>query len=199
MNIRYATAEDAKDILAIYKPYIENTAITFEYEIPSVEEFANRITNTLTKYPYLVMEDHGDIVGYAYASQFRTRKAFEHGAELSIYVNQTMRGKGIGKALYHALIDLLIKQNIFIAYACIAVTDDEADPYLNNDSIYFHEKEGFVLTGKHARSGYKFHRWYDVIWMEKVICDTFENPKKFLPFAELKKQDEGIDFREMQG
>ena len=109
MNIRIARLDDAKRLLDIYGYYVTNTAVSFEYDIPSEEDFCGRIENTLKKYPYLVAEEDGKIVGYTYASQFHSRKAYLHGAELSIYVDREYRGKGIGKRLYREIQDILIK------------------------------------------------------------------------------------------
>ena len=113
MIIRVATPEDAEDILAIYAPYILNTAIPFEYEIPTVEEFRERIVHTLEKYPYLVAIEDGCLVGYAYAGVLKARKAYEHAVEVSIYVKGDERGHGIGRMLYAKLEELLPKQNIY--------------------------------------------------------------------------------------
>ena len=188
MNIRIARIDDAKRLLDIYGYYVMNTAISFEYEIPSEEDFRSRIENTLKKYPYLVAEEDGKIVGYAYASQFHSRKAYIHGAELSIYVDREYRGKGIGTRLYCEILDILIKQNVLTAYACIAETDDKYDKYLTDGSIRFHQKQGFELTGRHVRSGLKFDRWYNIVWLEKVINDSFDAPKDFIPFSDLENK-----------
>ncbi|MBQ5676713.1 MAG: N-acetyltransferase, partial [Lachnospiraceae bacterium] len=103
MIIRNASVDDAEALLNIYAYYVKNTAITFEYEVPSLEEFKERITNTLKKYPYLVAEKEDKIVGYAYAGSFHTREAYQHAAELSVYVRQDWRGHGIGSSLYREL------------------------------------------------------------------------------------------------
>ena len=103
LQIRVATKEDAEALLAIYAPYVEKTAITFEYEVPSIEEFRCRIQETLKKYPYLVAEKNGKIVGYAYAGAFHARPAYDWAVETSIYVSELQKGEGIGKALYKAL------------------------------------------------------------------------------------------------
>ena len=107
MNIRLARPSDASTLLAIYAPYVENTAITFEYEVPTIEDFANRIEKTLEKYPYLVAEEDGLILGYAYASTYYARAAYDWAVELSVYVSQDARGKGVGSKLYDKLEDLL--------------------------------------------------------------------------------------------
>jgi len=185
MIIRIASPDDVNRILEIYSYYIENTAISFEYVIPSVEEFRGRIEGTLNKYPYIVAEEDGKIIAYAYASQFHTRKAYIYGAELSIYVDKDSRGLGIGPMLYDEIIEILKRQNVITAYACIAMTEDENDPYLTNASVRFHEKQGFTITGRHLRSGRKFGRWYNTVWMERIINDAFDNPAEFIPFPEL--------------
>lgn len=185
MNIRIARLDDVKRLLDIYGYYVINTAVSFEYEIPSEEEFCNRIENTLRNYPYLVAEEDGEIVGYVYASQFHTRKAYIHGAELSIYLDREYRGKGIGKRLYDEILTILSRQNVLTAYACIAETGNNADLYLTDASIKFHLKEGFEMTGRHVRSGFKFNHWYNIVWMERVIKDSFDAPKDFIPFSDL--------------
>ena len=110
MKIRIATTEDAKEIRKLYAPYVLNTAVSFEYEVPSVEEFQNRIGNTLKEYPYLVAVENNAIIGYAYASAFHSREAYKHSAELSVYVKQNYKGQGIGRRLYSKLEELLLKQ-----------------------------------------------------------------------------------------
>lgn len=186
MNIRFAKAGDAAAIREIYAPYILNTAVTFEYEVPDVEEMRRRIVTTLEKYPYLVAEDNGKVVGYAYADIFHTRAAFRHTAEVSIYIDSEHRRCGLGKTLYYELESLLRRQNVFIVYACIAHTASDDDPYLTNASIVFHEKMGYTLVGKHNLSGYKFNRWYSVVWMEKVLAERPQLPDDFIPFPLIK-------------
>lgn len=166
--IRTANPEDAPKLLEIYAPYVIGTAVSFEYEVPSVEEFARRIENTLQKYPYLVAEQNGEILGYAYASSFHTRAAYAWCAETSIYVKTDVKKQGIGKALYQELELRLKQQNILNLYACIAYPERE-DEYLTKDSVRFHECLGFELIGEFHKCGYKFDRWYNIVWMEKHI------------------------------
>ena len=182
MTIRVATPEDAEDILAVYAPYILNTAITFEYEVPTAEEFRERIVHTLAKYPYLVAIEDGRLVGYAYAGVLKARKAYEHAVEVSIYVKGDERGHGIGRMLYAKLEELLAKQNIYAAYACIAVPLQEPDPYLTNDSERFHERLGYKTVGRFDSCAYKFGRWYSMIWMGKEIREKVPHPDAFTPF-----------------
>ncbi len=166
--IRMAKASDAEALLDIYAPYVLHTAITFEYEVPSVEEFRQRIARTLERYPYLVAELGGKQVGYAYASPFHERRAYDWAVETSIYMAQDKKGCGYGKILYLALEDILKRQNILNLNACIAYTD-EPDEHLTNDSMCFHEHLGYRLVGRFHQCGYKFDHWYDMIWMEKLI------------------------------
>lgn len=168
MLIRKVKTEDAKEILSIYAPYVEKTAITFEYEVPSLEEFKERIRNIMEKYPYLVAEEDGEILGYAYASTLRTRKAFEWVVEPSIYLSEKNQGKGIGKKLYEELEKELREAGFKTMYACIASIETE-DEYLTNDSVRFHEHMGFEHCGAFHGCGLKFNRWYDVTWMGKAL------------------------------
>lgn len=168
MRIRSATPADAAALLAIYAPYVTDTAITFEYEVPSEAEFRSRIQKTLATHPYLVAEQDGQIVGYAYASTFKGRAAYDWSVELSIYCARECQRQGIGTALYAALEAELYRRNFRNLYACIAYPDPE-DEYLTLDSVKFHEKQGYTLCGTFHRCGYKFGRWYHMVWMEKRI------------------------------
>lgn len=168
MNIRLATSDDAEAILEVYAPYIRQTAITFEYDVPSVEDFRNRIVNTLQKYPYLVAEDESGIIGYAYAGVFKSRPAYCHCVETSIYVSMKHRHQGIGKALYAELEDRLKKQDILNMNACITWIDTP-NQYLTHQSPEFHEHLGFTKVAHFHQCGYKFGLWFDIIWMEKML------------------------------
>ena len=170
MRIRPAQPGDAKELLAIYAPYVEKTAITFEYDVPTLAEFAERIENTLKKYPYLVAEEKGKILGYAYASPFKARAAYQWAVETTIYLADDARGQGIGRQLYVALEDALRQMNILNACACIAYAEKE-DETLTKASPRFHEKMGYQLVAHFHQCGYKFNRWYDMIWMEKMLGD----------------------------
>lgn len=179
---RVATENDAKELLEIYSPYVEKTAITFEYKIPSLEDFKNRIKNTLKKYPYIVALIDKKIVGYAYASPFKNRSAYDWSVESSIYIDEKFHGQGIGKKLLLKLEELLKKQNILNVNACIAFTENE-DEFLTNASSKFHKKMGYNLVGTFHKCGYKFNRWYDMIWMEKMIGEHLENQNPIIPFS----------------
>lgn len=188
IQIRVAAEDDAESLLAKYAPYIEHTAITFEYEVPSIEEFKGRIHNTLKRYPYLVAEMDDAICGYAYVSPFHERAAYDWAVETSIYVDQYKKGMGIGKKLYEALELVLRKQNILNLNACIACTEKE-DEYLTNASVHYHAHRGYRMVGEFKQCGYKFHRWYNMVWMEKHIGEHIEDQPPVKAFPEILKED----------
>ena len=168
MIIRSAVKEDAERLLEIYAYYVRNTAISFEYEVPSLEEFENRIAYTLEKYPYLVIEEDGEIKGYSYAGVFKGRAACDHCCEVTIYLDLDSKRHGFARALYEELEKELRKIGIINLYACIAdpVSEDE---YLTKNSEQFHQHMGYAKVGEFHKCGYKFGRWYNMIWMEKMI------------------------------
>lgn len=181
VRIRLAEPADASALLEIYAPYVEKTAVTFEYDVPTVEEFQKRIGEIRDGYPYLAAEKDGAIVGYCYAKPFGERAAYSKSAETVLYVAENCRGCGIGTLLYEKLWKMLKRQNVLNLYACIAVTSEESDPYLTPASPIFHMACGYRQVGYFTKCGYKFGRWYDMIWMEKMIGDHGENPEPFLP------------------
>ena len=167
--IRTAKEEDAERLLEIYAPYVTDTAITFEYEVPTIDEFRERISNTLKKYPYLVAEDEkGSLMGYTYAGAFKGRAAYDWAVETSIYVDRQEKRKGIGSLLHEALENALKAQGILNLNAAIAWVEPE-DEYLTHDSVRFHEHLGYTKVAHFHQCGRKFGRWYDIIWMEKII------------------------------
>ncbi len=184
VNIRVASPDDAEALLKIYAPYVEKTAITFEYDVPTVHEFRKRIEHTLERYPYLVAEVGDEIVGYAYTGSFVGRAAYDHSAETSIYVDENCRHGGVGKRLYEAIEEISAAQNIINLYACIGypVVEDE---HLTLNSVVFHEHLGYKLVGRFSKCGRKFDTWYDMVWMEKIIGEHGEEISPFVPFPEL--------------
>lgn len=184
--IRIASPDDAKALLSIYAPYVEKTAITFEYSVPSVEEFAGRIEKTLSKYPYLVAQRGSEILGYAYAGVFKGRPAYDWSVETTIYVDRNKRKTGVGRLLYEALEKVLKVQNITNLYACIGYPEKE-DEYLTKNSVEFHEHLGFRLVGEFNKCGYKFKRWYNMVWMEKIISAHEEKQPQFLDFPDVRE------------
>ena len=168
ITIRNATIGDARKLLEIYGPYVKNTAISFEYDVPTVEEFQNRIDKTLKKYPYLLAVEDDEILGYAYAGAFYGRAAYDWSVETTIYLAPNAQKKGVGKMLHENLEQKLQEMGILNLYACIAYPEVE-DEYLDRNSANFHEHMGYVKVGEFHKCGYKFGRWYNMIWMEKII------------------------------
>ena len=184
IKIRTAVPEDAVALLEIYAPYVEHTAISFEYEVPSVEEFRERIVNRLEKYPYLVAEVDGRMLGYAYTSPFVGRAAYGWSAETTIYLREDCRKMGVGRALYGALEEVSKAQNILNLNACIGYPQEE-DEYLTMNSVKFHEHMGYQMVGMFHNSGYKFGRWYHMAWMEKLLAPHVPDPAPVRPFPAL--------------
>ena len=185
ITIRPVTEADAERLLAIYAPYVTDTFVTYEYTVPTVEEFRERIRNTLQAYPYFAAVENGRIIGYAYASAFHPRRAYLWSAEATVYLERGVRGRGVGRLLYERLEEALKQQNVQNVNACIAYPQAE-DEYLTKDSVLFHEKLGYTMVGTFHQCGYKFHRWYDMVWMEKFIGEHRENQPDIIPFPKLK-------------
>lgn len=186
-KIRIATPDDAEALLEIYAPYVTDTAITFEYEVPSICEFRERICRTLENYPYLAAERHGKLAGYAYAGVFNERAAAGWAVETSLYVRKDCKNQGIGKELYLALEKVLALQHIINLNACIACPERE-DEYLTRNSIQFHEHLGYRFIGEFHQCGYKFSRWYNMVWMEKHLGEHPEHPLPVKSFEEIRDE-----------
>ena len=180
-----ATPGDASALLAIYAPYILKTGITFEYTVPTEEQFAQRIRHVLEKYPYLVAEREGEIVGYSYAKEFGERAAFSRSVETVLYLKENARGGGIGRMLYAELERILKKQNVTNMYAAVAYREEE-DETITHASPRFHLSMGYEKKAHFTACGYKFDRWYDIIWYEKMIAEHGENPLPLVPVGEIK-------------
>ncbi len=172
--IRDAKLEDAERILEIYEYYVRHTAITFEYAVPALRDFQERMKNTLETYPYLVIEADGVIWGYAYAGPFIGRAAYDWSSETTIYLDPAAQGYGLGRKIYEALEGRLKQMGILNLYACIGYPQTE-DEYLTRNSAEFHVHLGFVQVGEFHKCGYKFGRWYNMIWMEKIIGSHLEH------------------------
>lgn len=168
MQIEKVDVKDSEALLDIYSYYVLNTAISFEYEVPSLKEFEERISSISLKYPYLKLVKDGRIIGYAYASAFKDRKAYEKSVELSIYIAKDEHRKGYGRLLYEALEKELKEKKFVKMFACVAISEKE-DGYLNNDSLHFHRSLGFDMVGVFHKAGYKFDRYYDMAYLEKEI------------------------------
>ncbi len=159
--IRSASVADAPSIQAIYAPYVEWTIISFEEVPPSVEEMALRIAACLEAYPYLVAEREGRVVGFAYGGRHRTRPAYRWSVDVSIYVAEHERRSGIGRALYDDLLSKLADQGYHAAFAGIGLP--------NPASIALHEALGFEPVGVYREVGFKFGRWHDVGWWQRLL------------------------------
>ena len=187
ITLRVASLEDAEALLKIYAPYVQKTAITFEYEVPSVKEFRERMENTLKKYPYLVAQKDGELLGYAYTGPFGSRAAYSWAAEVSIYLREDSRKMGLGKKLYQVIEEISRLQNITNLNACIGYPEKE-DAYLTKNSAEFHRHLGYRLVGEFHQCGYKFGRWYNMVWMEKIIGKHSPTPAAMIPFPELRRE-----------
>ena len=188
IGIRIATMNDAEALLAIYEPYVLETAVTFECVPPTLEEFAQRIGNYLAKYPYLVAVDHdnnNEIVGFTYAGPLKQRHAYDWAVETSVYVKKGVCGKGVGRKLYETLEAILRKQGYTNMNAAVAYPSEE-DEYLTRNSLLFHERMGFNYIGRFTKCGHKFGRWYDMSWMEKHIGEHQEDQPKVISFSRLR-------------
>ena len=174
--IRDARPEDAGRLLEIYAYYVRNTAITFEYDVPTLSEFQSRMQNTMRRYPYLVIEEGGKIQGYAYAGAFVGRAAYDWSCEMTVYLDHTAHGRGLGGKLYGALEAELKEMGMLNLYACIGYPEVE-DAYLTRNSAEFHAHLGYTIVGEFHKCGYKFGRWYNMIWMEKIIGEHREETK----------------------
>lgn len=176
-QIRFAKETDVQDILNIYSHYIISTAITFEYEIPSLTDFKNRMEKIQKQFPWLVYEEDGVILGYAYASIHKERAAYQWNVELSIYLSNNNTSHGIGTKLYKALIDIVTYQGYKNAYGCITLP--------NEKSIALHKRFGFEEIGVFPNTGNKFNRWHDVIWFGKQLKEYENIPKLPIKITEL--------------
>lgn len=180
-TIRLAELQDVPEILNIYGHYVKNTTVTFDLEVPELDVYEEKVMKTLKRYPWLVAENtEGKVIGYAYASELRDRRAYDFSCETTIYLHPDFTGYGIGPALYDELEGILKKQGLKVLYACIC------HPYPMSED--FHRKRGYDLCGHFHHCGYKFDRWLDIVWMEKVLGETGEeiNPEDhFVPFSEL--------------
>ena len=191
LHLRPAVPEDAGELLSIYRPYVEHTAVTFEYAVPTPAQFTQRVRDTLATHPYLVAEAEGTLLGYAYAAPFHPRAAYQWAAETTIYLRQDQRGRGLGRRLYGALEALLTAQNVLNCNACIALPQVE-DETLTLASLRFHQRLGYTPAGQFHQCGYKFGRWYHMVWMEKFLGAHSLPPAPLLPVPQLGERTAGL-------
>lgn len=168
---RMATVQDAAAILSIYAPYIRQTPITFEYEVPTLEEFTERVRHILRNYPYIVCEQAGEIIGYGYASAYHERAAYQWDADLSIYFAPEATGHGLGRQMLCKLVEILRLQGVRNVYSCVT--------FPNPPSERMHEALGFRTVGRFHQAGFKCGSWHDVTWFEKQIAPCDGHPESF--------------------
>lgn len=179
--IRFVKESDAQDILNIYAPYITDNAVSFDMEVPTLEEFTELIRNISKEYPYLVFTCGDEVAGFAYAHRQMARAAYQWNAELSVYIATPHQRKGFGRALYRALIDILRLQNVRNVYGGVTVP--------NNGSFALHEGLGFEKVGIYHNTGFKCGTWQDVAWFEKGIAPYDTEPAPFKPLSEIDRSE----------
>lgn len=178
---RLANKNDVKYILDIYAPYITDTIVSFEVEVPSIDEFEKRFETISDEYPYIVCENKEKIIGFAYAHRYMDRSAYQWDAELSIYIDHTFQGKSIGQELYMKLFELLKLQNVINVYGCVTSPNPRSEA--------LHLKLGFSKIGIFHNTGFKLNQWIDVVWFEKTIGEYSQKPSPFIPFQDIPKTD----------
>lgn len=179
LMVRLATERDAAGILAVYAPYLA-TPITFETTLPSLEEFRTRVADICATYPYLVAEHKGAITGYAYASAQHPRAAYAWNVELSVYLAPDACGRGLGRTLYEALLELVRAQGAKAAYALVTVP--------NEASERLHAALGFERIGLQPHAGWKAGAWHDVAWLRKELSPCEGEPEPLVPFPLLVRE-----------
>ncbi len=180
MKIRLATENDAEAIRAIYAPVVESSAISFEVEPPTVAEMARRIREIGAHYPFLVTEG-----GYAYASQHRTRAAYRFAVDVSVYIAEPARGRGVGRALYQRLLAILAAQGFYAAYAGVVIP--------NAASVKLHEAVGFEPVGVYRQVGFKLGAWHDVAWFQRSLRPRDEHPHEPVAVRHVENLERLLD------
>ncbi len=177
--IRFAAISDSPALLNIYSQYID-TPITFEYTLPTREEFAERIRTISQAYPYLVWEENGSIAGYAYGHKHKERETYQWNAELSIYLDRSHTSKGLGTKLYTALMEILKLQGVRTVYGFVTVPNEKSEG--------LHRSMGFCQSGLSRNTGYKCNAWHDVACFEKALAPYGSNPAPVLPIGKIPRE-----------
>lgn len=180
VTLRQTHPEDAEAILEIYAPYIRNTSITFEYEVPSLSEFRERMEGIMEGYPYLICEIDGAVAGYAYAHRYKERAAYQWDAELSVYLREGYERRGIGQAFYTALMEILKEQHVRNVYGIVTSP--------NPPSEALHAAMGFRLAGVSLKTGYKLGKWIDVSCFERSLGDPDSPPEELLTVHQVSQE-----------
>jgi phosphinothricin acetyltransferase len=181
-TIRLATERDAEGVLAIYAPIINETVISFEAEPPSADEMRQRIAFTLAHLPWLICEQRGEVIGYAYAGKHRERAAYQWSVEVSVYVHDTTHRLGVARALYHSLFEILRLQNFYNVYAGITLP--------NAASVGLHESMGFQPVGVYRAVGFKHGAWHDVGWWQLELQKRIIPPRPRIDFKTAQQSSE---------
>lgn len=176
-HIRIARPADARDLQAIYAPYVRDTVISFELDPPSADEMARRVAGIVPLFPWLAWEEDGRVVGYAYASRHKDRLAYQWSVDVSAYVHRDFHRRGIGGALYRELLAIVRRQGFVNAYGGITLP--------NPASVALHESVGFRPLCVYRGVGFKMGRWHDVGWWELRLAELPSNPPAPRPFGEL--------------
>jgi L-amino acid N-acyltransferase YncA len=166
--VRLAEPTDGSGVHAIYAPIVRDTAISFEVDPPSIEEMSRRIASTLPKYPWLVADDDGEILGYVYGGRHRERSAYQFSVDVTVYIQERARRSGVGHALYSTLLALLTLQGYHRAHAGITLP--------NEASVRLHESHGFLPVGVYPAVGYKLGEWHDVGWWQRPLRPPVRSP-----------------------
>jgi L-amino acid N-acyltransferase YncA len=181
MHIRIATKDDSPALAEIYAPIVERTHISFELEPPGPDEMGQRMAKALDRHAGLVAEDAGRVIGYAYASNYREKPAYRWSTETTIYVRDGIRGRGVGRSLYAALLRILSAQGYRRAFAGIALP--------NTGSVALHEALGFRHIGTNPEAGFKFGRWHDLGWWSFQLNTGDGEPQPPIPLGLLESLD----------
>ncbi len=181
-NIRFITPADAEAALVVYAPYVLHTANTFEYEVPSVDDFRTKIEKITAQYPWLVCKCNGEIVGYAYGSTHRERAAYQWSPECTVYIDAKHHRKGIARTLYNTLFELLRQQGYINVFASVLVT--------NENSVAFHKAYGFEEIGLFKNIGYKLGEWHTNLWLQYALQEAVINPPVPKPITKMLNDEE---------
>lgn len=182
VRIRLAHDGDAEAIAAIYRPVVENTAISFETVAPDSHEISRRLSETMTEYPWLVCERDGQVAGYAYATRHRVRAAYQWSVDTSVYIDDAHKRSGVGRGLYQSLFAILAPQGFFNAFAGIALP--------NPASVGLHEAMGFEKLGVYRNVGFKLGEWHDVGWWQLQLRPDERTPVAPLALADVQRRPE---------
>lgn len=178
-SIRFATIEDAEAILAIYAEYIVHTGVTFEIEVPTIEQFRDRMRRITEQFPWLVCEIDGEIAGYAYGSKHGERAAYRWSSDLSVYISEKYHRRGIASALYRAVMDLLRLQGYYTVYAGVSTPNEKSEA--------FHSAFGFRNLGEFKNVGYKLGMWRGVAWYELPLAEYVAEPVETTAIGEIRR------------